>query len=487
MSTPSLDHTLPAPRAGLLARARASRWAPLPIVLTGTFMVVLDFFIVNVALPSMQARLHASDGAIEWVVAGYSLTSAVLLIAAGRLGDRHGRRRVFAIGLALFTLSSAACGLAANPGMLVGARLVQGGAAALLMPNVLSLIGVLYAGVDRARALAAYGMTMGLAAVSGQLIGGLLVQADIAGAGWRSVFLINIPVGALALALTPRIVPESRAEGCGRVDLTGTLLVTAGLTAIVLPLVEGRTHGWPLWTWLSLASAPLILALFTVQQRALGRRGPRTPDGARPLISGELFRTRGFTAGLVAQLVFWSGQASFFLVLALYLQQGRGLSALHSGLVFTILAVAYLAASLRAPGLTERHGRRVLAIGALALAAGHGLLALAVGEVGTGGSVLALVPGLILVGGGMGLGITPLATLIMSDMKPEHAGATSGVLATAQNVGNAIGVAVIGVLFFGAAAAAHGIGGAFQLAEAVLAGVLLAVAGLTRLLAKVGS
>jgi EmrB/QacA subfamily drug resistance transporter len=480
MSTSTLT-----PRASVRTRARASRWAPLPIVLAGTFMVVLDFFIVNVALPSMQARLHASDGAIEWVVAGYSLTSAVLLIGAGRLGDRHGRRRVFALGLALFTLSSAACGLAANPGMLVGARLVQGGGAALLMPNVLSLIGVLYAGVDRARALAAYGMTMGLAAVSGQLIGGVLVQADVAGLGWRMVFLINVPVGALALAMTSRVVPESRVEGSGRVDLTGTLLVTAGVTAIVLPLIGAhppRAHGWPLWTWLSLGAAPLILAAFAMQQRRLGGGARRATP---PLIPGELFRARGSTPGLVAQLVFWTGQASFFLVLALYLQQGRGLSALHSGLVFTILAVAYLAASLRAPALTERHGRRVLAIGALALATGHGLLAAAVGEIGTGGSVLTLVPGLILVGAGMGLGITPLATLIMAGMKPEHAGATSGVLATAQNVGGAIGVAVIGVLFFGAAG--HGIGGAFQLSEIVLAGVLLSVVALTRLLPKVRS
>jgi EmrB/QacA subfamily drug resistance transporter len=456
-----------------MARARASRWAPLPIVLAGTFMVVLDFFIVNVALPSMQTRLHASDGAIEWIVAGYSLTSAVLLIAAGRLGDRHGRRRMFAFGLALFTLSSAACGLAASPGMLVGARLVQGGGAALLMPNVLSLIGVLYDGVDRARALAAYGMTLGLAAVSGQLIGGLLVQADVAGLGWRTVFLINVPIGALALALASRVIPESRAPSQGRIDLTGTLLATAGLTAIVLPLIgthPGRNHGWPLWTWLSLAAAPVILGVFALQQR-------RHPS---PLIPGTLFAARGFTAGLVAQLVFWAGQASFFLVLALYLQQGRGLSALDSGLVFTILAVAYLLASLRAPALTERHGRRILAAGALILALGHGLLALAVGEVGVGGNVLELVPGLILVGAGMGLGITPLATLIMAGMKPEHAGATSGVLATAQNIGNAIGVAVIGVLFFGAVHS--GTGGAFQLCEIVLAGVLLAVVALTRLL-----
>jgi EmrB/QacA subfamily drug resistance transporter len=457
-------------RLGLLARARASRWAPLPIVLAGTFMVVLDFFIVNVALPSMQTRLHASDGSIEWIVAGYSLTSAVLLIAAGRLGDRHGRRRIFGLGLALFTLSSAACGLAPSPGFLVGARLVQGGAAALLMPNVLSLIGVLYGGVDRARALAAYGMTMGLAAVSGQLIGGLLVQANVAGLGWRTVFLINVPIGGVALALTPRIIPESRAPDQGRIDLVGTLLATAGLTAIVLPLVEGRTHGWPLWTWLSLAAAPVILGVFAVHQR-------RHPS---PLIPGVLFAARGFSAGLVAQLVFWAGQASFFLVLALYLQQGRGLSALDSGLVFTVLAVAYLLASLRAPVLTERYGRRVLAAGALTLAVGHGLLALAVGEIGVGGHVVALVPGLILVGAGMGLGITPLATLIMSGMKPEHAGSTSGVLATAQNVGNAIGVAVIGALFFGAVHS--GIGGAFQLCEIVLAGVLLVVVALTRLL-----
>jgi EmrB/QacA subfamily drug resistance transporter len=467
MTSTSLAHDAP---TGVLARARASRWAPLPIVLAGTFMVVLDFFIVNVALPSMQARLHASDGAVEWVVAGYSLTSAVLLIAASRLGDRTGHRRVFGLGLALFTLSSAACGLAGSPGMLVAARLVQGAAAAMLMPNVLSLIGMLYDGVDRARALAAYGMTMGLAAVSGQLIGGLLVQADIAGLGWRSVFLINIPVGAAALAATPRLVPESAHRDGRRIDALGTVLATAAVTAIVLPLVEGRAHGWPLWTWLSLGAAPVILAGFAAQQQ-------RHPA---PLIARELFRARGFTAGLITQLVFWVGQASFFLVLALYLQQGRGLSALHSGLVFTILAVAYLAASMPAPGLPEPHGRRVLAIGALTLAAGHGLLALAVGEDGVGGSILALVPGLALVGAGMGLGITPLATLIMSGMKPEHAGATSGVLATAQNVGNAIGVAVIGALFFGAVAS--GIGGAFELCEIVLAGVLLVVVALTRLM-----
>jgi EmrB/QacA subfamily drug resistance transporter len=474
MSTDTYTSPQPAPVAGLLHRGAASRWAPLPVVLAGTFMVVLDFFIVNVALPSIQSGLHASSGAIEWVVAGYGLTSAVFLITSGRLGDRHGRRRMFVAGLALFTLSSALCGVAGSSEVLIAARLVQGCAGALMMPNVLSIIGVLYDGVDRAKALSAYGMSMGLAAVSGQLIGGVLVQANPAGLGWRSCFLINVPIGLAALALARRVVPESSAPRAGRLDPVGTTLVTVGLTAIVLPLVEGRQHGWPLWTWVSLATAPVLLTAFWRQQRALAARG------GDPLINPEMLSAAGMRAGLISQLVFWSGQASFFLILALYLQLGRGLSPLDSGLVFTILAVAYLVASLRAPALTQRHGRRVLAIGALTLAAGHLLLLGAVAEVGVGGSVAILVPGLLLVGAGMGLGITPLATIIMSNMRPQDAGAISGVLSTAQNVGNAIGVAVIGVVFFGALS--QGYAAAFELSLAVLAGTLLTVAALTRLL-----
>ncbi len=456
------------------ASLRASRWAPLPIVLSGIFMVVLDFFIVNVALPSIQSGLHASISAIEWIVAGYGLTSAVFMITAGRLGDRIGRRRTFSIGLALFTVSSAACGVASGAMMLVVARLVQGVAAALLMPNAMAIIGVVYTGPDRVRALSAYGMAAGLAAVGGQLLGGVLVQANIAGLGWRSCFLINVPIGLVALALTPRLVPESRAAQSSHLDMVGTVLVTLGLTAIVLPLLDGRQHGWPAWTWISLASAPLILGAFAAYQRRLAR------TGGAPLLDLSLFSDRAFSAGLLAQLVFWCGQASFFLVLALYLQQGRGLSAMHAGLVFTILAAAYLVASFGAPGLATRHGRRVLAAGALTLAAGHAILVATVAEVGVGGSIALLAPGLILVGAGMGLGITPLATIILEGMRPEDAGSASGVLTTMQNVGNALGVAVIGVIFFGALHS--GFAEAFQLSLAVLAGILVCVAAITRLL-----
>jgi EmrB/QacA subfamily drug resistance transporter len=315
-------------------RAQNNHWAALPVLLAGTFMIVLDFFIVNVALPSMQADLHASHAGSEWFIAGYGLTFAAGLITAGRLGDRFGRRRMFSLGLALFTLASAACATAETAGALNLARLVQGLAAALISPQVLSIIGVKYVGADRIRALSFYGVVMGLAAVGGQIIGGLLIGADVAGLGWRSVFLINVPIGLAGVALAFRLVPESRAENPARLDLVGALLVTVGLVAVVLPLTAGRQDGWPPWAWLSLAAAPVVLGVFAAHQRRLAGRG------GSPLLPLELFRERAFSAGLVTQLALWCGQASFFLVLSLYLQQGRRLDPPQAGLVFSILARA---------------------------------------------------------------------------------------------------------------------------------------------------
>jgi EmrB/QacA subfamily drug resistance transporter len=437
-------------------------------------MVVLDFFIVNVALPSIQSKLHAGEGEIEWVVAGYALTSAVFMITAGRLGDRLGHRRVFSVGLALFTLASAGCGVAATPAQLVTARLVQGAAAALLTPSVLSIIGVLYTGRDRLRALSAYGTIMGFAAVGGQLIGGGLIALDPLGLGWRACFLINVPVGALALLLAPRVIPPSPRSSEARLDLVGMLIATAGLTAIVLPLVEGRQRGWPVWTWVSLAAAPVLLGMFIAYQRRVAR------GGGTPLVDLATFRARSFSAGLATQLCFWCGQASFFVVLALYLQEGRGLAPLTSGLVFTILAGAYVVASSLAPSLSARHGRRVIAFGALLLAAGHLLLLGAVADIGVAGPVAVLAPGLSFVGAGMGLVLAPLAGTILHTLEPQRAGTASGMLATMQNVGNALGVAVTGVIFFGAL---HGgYAHAFELAAGELALLLLGVAVLTRLL-----
>jgi MFS family permease len=237
-----------------LARAIASpglalrHWLALPVILAGTFLVTLDFFIVNVAIPSIQRELHASAAAIEWVVAGYGLAYAALLVIGGRLGDLQGRRRMFCCGIAVFTSASAACGLAPSVASLVVGRLAQGCGAALLAPQVLAILGTTYAGPERARAFAAYGLVLGLASALGQLIGGALIQADLFHLGWRACFLVNLPVGLAAMLLAPRLVRESRPEVGGGLDPAGATLITLGLAAVLLPLIEGRAHGWPAWT-----------------------------------------------------------------------------------------------------------------------------------------------------------------------------------------------------------------------------------------------
>jgi EmrB/QacA subfamily drug resistance transporter len=454
-------------------RPAQGAWATLAVLMAGTFMIVLDFFIVNVALPSMQADLHASSSAIEWVVAGYGLTFATCLITAGRVGDTIGRRRTFSLGLGLFTLASLACGVAPTQELLIAARLLQGVAAALISPNVLAIIGVAYQGPERVRALTVYGMVMGFAAAGAQLIGGALVQADLFGLGWRTVFLINLPIGLGGLLLASSHLPESRSPG-SRVDLVGTLLITTGLTAVLLPLVDGRQQGFPEWSWISLGLAPFVLAAFVVHQLRLSRRG-----GA-PLLEPRLFKERSFSAGLITQLAFWSGMASFFVVLALYLQQGQGLNALQAGLVFSILAAAYLITSLRAPRLTLRYGRRLILVGALTLAAGYALLLLGVAAASSASWVLQLVPGLLLAGAGMGLCITPLVATVLSKVPPHFAGAASGTLSTVQQLGNALGVAIAGVLFFGSLSGGYAF--AFQVTLAEFTVLLLGVAALTRLL-----
>jgi EmrB/QacA subfamily drug resistance transporter len=468
-----MTDVLHAPVVAERPRLLASKWLPLPVLLAGTCLIVLDFFIVNVAMASLQSDLHAGTTAIEWVVAGYGLTFAVFLLAAGRLGDRVGRRRMFASGVAVFTVASLACGVAPSAEALVLARLVQGVGGAMISPSVLALIGTLYAGADRTRAIGIYATVMGLAAAGGQLVGGVLLQLDVLGLGWRMVFLINVPVGVATLAVVRRWVPEPPvASAAARVDVVGLVLATLSLTALVLPLVDGRAHGWPAWSLVSLALAPVLFVDFVLWQRRLVRRG------VAPLIDPAWFRDRTFAVGMVTQLAFWCGQASYFLVLALYLQLGRGLSAMDAGLVFSILAAAYLVASMRAPSLVARYGRGVVIEGASALAAGHVATVVAVSSYD--GSVAALVPGLLLVGAGMGLCLAPITSIVLAGVDPQRAGAVSGLLSTMQQVGNAIGVAVIGVLFFGAAGG--GYAHAFTESAAALAVLLVGVAGCARCL-----
>jgi MFS family permease len=437
----------------------------LAVLMAATFIFVLDFFIVNVAVPATQADLHASDGQIQLVLAGYAIALASGLIAGGRLGDLIGRRRALMLGLALFTLASAVCGAAGTPEVLIAGRIAQGLGAALFSPQILAIIGVTYHGEERAQAITLYGLVLGLGAVSGQLIGGLLIHFDVLGLGWRSCYLVNLPIGAAALVLAPRVIAESRGPR-RRLDAGGAALVAAALVAIVLPLVEGRREGWPLWTWLTLAAAVPLLGAFAARQRRLAA------SGGAPLVPPGLFAHRAFTVGLASSIVFYAGMASFFLVLAVYLQQGRGLDALGSGLTFTPLAVGYLAASIVAPRL----GRRALTLGGPVRALGLAGLAATVEAIGTGGHTLVLVPALLVDGVGMGLLTAPLVGTVLAGMEARDAGAATGVLSTAQQVGNTLGVAAVGAVFYAAGDCAAG----FREAVLVIIALALAVAVLVQ-------
>ena len=448
-----------------------AKWAPLAVIMCGTFVFILDIFVVNVALPSIQHSLRAGPGAIEWVVAGYGLTMAAFLVFGGRLGDRYGRRLWFSVGLALFAASSVLCAVAPDPAFLIAARLAQGLGAALMGPNTLSIMGMTYTGRDRVTAFSVYGIVMAVAATGGQLLGGALVEANIAGLGWRTVFWINVPIGLAALAVIRRLVPESRAAESGRLDLPGAALLTASLVAVVLPLVTGRQEGWPAWSWACLAASPVLFGLFAAYLRGMARRG------RQPLIDPSIFAVPAFRNGLAVQLLFCAQQVAGFLVLALYLQLGRGLSPLGAGGMFVLLAAGYVVTSFRAPALTVRYGRRVILIGALLCAVGNAMLMAAVWHWGTGGSLLALVPGLLLGGAGQGLCITPLTTVVMSHADARTAGSVSGALATSQQVGNAIGIAAIGVVFYSLVGQGYAV--AFRWSLAGMIGLLLAMAALT--------
>ena len=399
-------------------------------------MTFLDFFIVNVALPAVQTDLHADAAAVSLVVAGYGLTFAAGMITGGRLGDLYGRRRMFAIGLILFTLTSAACGLAPDASALVIARVLQGAAGAIVTPQVLAILGTVYAGSRRATAFAAYGFAMGIAGVLGQLFGGILIDADVFGLGWRAIFLINVPVGIATLAFAGAI-PESRGQRV-RLDLRGVVLVVAAVAALVLPLVEGREHGWPVWTWVSFALVP-VLAAATMAHLRTGLR-----HGRPMLVDLALFRAPGFALGSLTAMTFALVPPAFFFVLALYLQQGRGFSAVFSGTVFASVGAGYFLALIVAAPLAARLGKQVLAAGSVAVAVGCAVLADAAGAA----SSLDLLPGLALVGFGIGLVLVPVSSVALQHVPAAEAGSAAGVFATAQQVGGATGVAVIGVIFF---------------------------------------
>ncbi|WP_211245774.1 MFS transporter [Actinomadura oligospora] len=418
-------------------------WRAVAVVLAGAFMAVLDAFIVIVAGPSIQADLHIGDGALQWVLAGYQLTYAVLLITGGRLGDLHGRRRVFLIGMGAFTLSSVVCAMADGAATLIAARLVQGLGAALMLPQVYASLTVLVPDRDRHRAFGVLGMVLGLAAVAGQVVGGLLIGSDVLSSGWRSVFWINVPIGLVMMGLAVRWLPESTAPRARRLDLPGVALLSATLALVAFPLIQGRQAGWPGWVWVCLAASLPVLGAFVVLERRIAARG------GDPLVRIGLFRTRSFSVGLVLVLLLYTVVTSYYLVLSVSLQDGLGMSALGAGLVYTPSAVAFFLFSLLASRLVPVHGNRVLKVGAIVLTLGYAATAVLL----LGGAPFTpavVIPTLVLQSAGGGLVITPSLNTVLSRISPDDAGVASGALSTVQQIGGALGVAVIGAVFFAA-------------------------------------
>ncbi|ARU04515.1 MFS transporter [Comamonas serinivorans] len=437
---------MPVPTTAPLAWPRApssSRALALALLLAGTLMVTLDFFIVNVMLPALQHELKASNAALQWVVAGYGLGNAAGLVTGGRLGDLYGRRRLYALGIAAFSLASLACGLAPDGPTLVAARVAQGLAGALIQPQVLAMLGELFTGERRAKAYAAYGVVLGLGAALGQVLGALLMQWNPAGLGWRACFLINLPVGLVVLALLRRGLPALPGSGQARLDGMGAGGVGLLITLVLLPLVQGREHGWPAWTWVCLALVVPGLVILLRQQRALASRG------GHPVLPPSLLAAPSFGLGLGMTLAFYAGNAAFYFVLTQFLQEGLGLSALAGAAVFGAMAGVFFLASLAAPALSRRLGHPPIGWGALILAGGHALGIAAVLTPWPGG-VHSLWPSLLLQGLGLGLVMAPLVSAVLAGLPPQHAGVAAGVLASTQQLGNALGVALIGVLFFAA-------------------------------------
>ncbi|MFB7677929.1 MFS transporter [Kitasatospora purpeofusca] len=465
------------------------RWAGLAVILAAEVMDLLDTTIVGVAAPAVRQDLGGSDAQIQWITASYTLAFAVLLITGGRLGDLLGRKRLFVLGAAGFTLASVLCAAAPGAGTLIAARTVQGLFAALLIPQGLGLIKAMFPPKELGAAFGLFGPILGLSSVLGPTLGGYLTAADWFGLGWRAVFLINLPVGLLAVFAAGRILPadrsttdpstsdpstSDRATGAGtgadtrtgRIDPVGVLLLGLAVLLLVYPLVQGRELGWPLWTFLSMAASVPTAWLFTVQQRGVLRRG------GTPLIEPSLFGKRAFVSALATGLVFFAALSGLMLVFTLHLQLGLGWTPLHAGLSMIPLSIGVVVgAVLSGALLAPRYGRRVLHLGMVLAAAGAlGLWATVDGADGL--TSWQLAPALALAGLGLGLIMAPFFDIALAGVEESETGSASGVLNAQQQLGGSMGVALLGTAFFGRARTdgfGHAAGLTYGLVAALLA------------------
>ncbi|MDQ1560739.1 MAG: hypothetical protein QOE85_80 [Actinomycetota bacterium] len=440
--------------------ASPAAWRALVVLLIGMFMALLDTTIVNVALPTIRDNVNgagsqpAGDDILSWVISGYALAFGIALIPAGRLGDRFGHKWIFFSGLALFTVASLACGLAQSDLQLVIARVVQGLAGGIFLPAVTAFIQILFPGRVRGKAFAIMGAVIGVSSALGPIVGGLIIQAFGTANGWRLVFGVNLPIGVVALVLAIILIPGNERVGeitartsvrgrSGGVDWIGLVLLTGGLVAILVPLIEGQTVNWKPWTYETLAGGALLIVLFGIWEVFYTRRG------RSPLVPPHLFSHPAFTGGTILALVYFAAFTSIFFTISLLWQAGLGHTALESGLVSVPFAIGSIIGSSQSNRLAQRLGRTVLIIGTGLVAAS--LLVIWIILLNVDGRDLTnwdLLAPLFFAGLGNGMFIAPNAQFIVATVDPSEAGAASGVIATMQRVGAAIGIAVIGSVLF---------------------------------------
>jgi EmrB/QacA subfamily drug resistance transporter len=451
------------------------RWLILALILAVECMDLLDGTIVNVAAPSIRADLGASLSALQWIAGGYALTFAIGLVTGGRLGDIFGRRKLFLIGVAGFTTASALCGLANTPETLIAFRLVQGVFAAIMIPQGFGILRQAFPPAQIHKAFGLFGPVIGLSAVLGPIVGGALTDGDLFGLGWRAIFLVNLPLGLIALAGSLKVLPESRAHDRPTLDLGGAALVTVAMGLLVYPLIQGREAGWPAWTFVSIAVSAVALAAFVALERS------RERQGVSPLVTMSLFRKRAFSAGLATALVFFAGMIGLMLTFSLYLQLGQGFSAIHTGLTMVPWSLGTaVGAGLGAGLLGPRFGRSTLHGGLLVMLLGILALLLVADD---GASSWAFAGPELLTGIGMGALLAPLFDFVLAGVEDDEVGSASGVLNAMQQLGGALGIAVIGTVFF-SVAETSGLRDAFHRTLWIEAGVLLVTAGLVALLPR---
>ncbi len=452
---------------GSRAQAYPRRWLAAAVMIGAATMDLIDLTIVNVALPTIRTDLGASGTQLEWVISAYMLAFAAALIISGSFGDLLGRKRMFVGGIAAFGLGSLAAGLSGSPEQLIAARVVQGIAAAAMIPQLLGTFRTIFNSEERGKVFGAYGATLGFASAIGLVLGGVLTQADLFGWGWRTVFFVNVPVAIVSLLATIRFVPESSDPDAGRPDLIGAGVLAASIVAIAYPLLEGRSLGWPAWIWVMLAAGVgALVALATVIER-------RPRAGVAPLLRTRLLRIPAFSAGLLVQAAFSGGLQGFSVMFVVWLQGGRGFSPLGAGLTLLAFSIGSFVLAPVAVPLAQKHGRRILSLGGFLMAVGVLAVLLGSRHVGTGSDPWPVVPGLVIAGAGLSLMIIPLVNVVLAAVPHEVAGGAGGMFSTAQQLGGALGVALVGTVFF-TQLESHPFTDAFKRSALVVIGLFLA-------------